>query len=206
MGGIPSGSNWVGPLTWGEYGGGESFYQSGRKLYPLQRQMAEQIWLRDIHQLSDSGRSLDGTYQFAGEDQRAKGRLPTSSLSGWQVLVLLRGRQVLLGGCEDHRRTQTKRIEVKKKTTKHRIILIAILMSQAFVERPVTFSFYSLYSQAETLPRPTGKHFVGVTYLSYIDDGRKEIFDSNRESHREVTVKAWYPSIIGISFFCWAGR
>ena len=68
---------------------------------------------------------------------------------------------------------------------KHRIILIAIFMS---------LSFYSLHSQAETLPRPTGKHFVGVTYLSFIDGGRKEIFDSNRESHREVTVKAWYPS------------
>jgi len=50
------------------------------------------------------------------------------------------------------------------------------------------------HSQADTLPKPTGKHFVGVTYLSFIDENRKEKFDSNGESRREITVKAWYPS------------
>ncbi|MGB8952617.1 MAG: hypothetical protein WCC06_08110 [Candidatus Aminicenantales bacterium] len=48
--------------------------------------------------------------------------------------------------------------------------------------------------QTNTLPKPTGKHFVGITYLSFIDDNRKELFDNNQESHREITVKAWYPS------------
>jgi len=55
-------------------------------------------------------------------------------------------------------------------------------------------SFCFLHIQAETLPRPTGRHSVGVTYLSFVDNGRKEIFDSTRVSQREITVKAWYPS------------
>jgi hypothetical protein len=54
--------------------------------------------------------------------------------------------------------------------------------------------FNTLHSQAETLPKSTGKHFVGVTYLSFIDEDRKEIFDSTQESQREITVKAWYPT------------
>ena len=48
--------------------------------------------------------------------------------------------------------------------------------------------------QTEALPKPTGKHLVGITYLSFIDDDRKELFDNNQESDREITVKAWYPS------------
>ena len=48
--------------------------------------------------------------------------------------------------------------------------------------------------QTEALPKPTGKHLVGITYLSFIDDGRKELFDNNQEIDREITVKAWYPS------------
>lgn len=55
-------------------------------------------------------------------------------------------------------------------------------------------SFYCLSGQAETLPKPTGKYFVGVTYLSFVDADRKEIFDSRQEANREITVKAWYPS------------
>jgi len=51
-----------------------------------------------------------------------------------------------------------------------------------------------VFSRAETLPKPTGKHFVGVTYLSFIDKTRKEIFDPKLESFREFTMKAWYPS------------
>ena len=48
--------------------------------------------------------------------------------------------------------------------------------------------------QTEALPKPTGKHLVGITYLSFIDDGRKELFDNNQEIGREITVKTWYPS------------
>ena len=49
-------------------------------------------------------------------------------------------------------------------------------------------------SQTNILPKPTGEYYVGVTYLSFIDDNRKELFDNNQESYREITVKAWYPS------------
>ena len=48
--------------------------------------------------------------------------------------------------------------------------------------------------QTEALPKPTGEHLVGITYLSFIDDGRKELFDNNQEIGREITVKTWYPS------------
>jgi hypothetical protein len=67
-------------------------------------------------------------------------------------------------------------------------------MKRVFVLMFCGISFCSLYSQAETLPKPTGKYLIGVTYLSFIDEGRKEIFDSTQESYREITVKAWYPS------------
>jgi len=46
----------------------------------------------------------------------------------------------------------------------------------------------------DTLPRPSGKYVVGVTYLSFVDVKRKEMFDSQRESPRELTVKVWYPA------------
>ena len=52
----------------------------------------------------------------------------------------------------------------------------------------------SVQSQINTLPKPTGKYFVGITYLSFVDDNRKELFDNNQESNREITVKVWYPS------------
>ena len=52
----------------------------------------------------------------------------------------------------------------------------------------------SAQSQTDTLPKPSGKYFVGVTYLSFVDNNRKELFDNNRESNREITIKAWYPS------------
>jgi len=55
-------------------------------------------------------------------------------------------------------------------------------------------------SQTESLPRPTGKYFVGVTYLSFIDYNRKELFDNNQGKYREITVKAWYPSDIKSDF------
>ena len=52
----------------------------------------------------------------------------------------------------------------------------------------------TIQGQTEALPRPTGKHLVGITYLSFIDDNRKELFDNNQESTRKITVKVWYPS------------
>ena len=55
-------------------------------------------------------------------------------------------------------------------------------------------------SQTETLPKPTGKYYVGVTYLSFIDQNRKELFDNNQEKFREITVKTWYPSDIKSDF------
>ncbi|OFY68598.1 MAG: hypothetical protein A2V64_11000 [Bacteroidetes bacterium RBG_13_43_22] len=67
-------------------------------------------------------------------------------------------------------------------------------MKIVFVLTLCCISFCSLYGQAITLPIPTGKHFVGVTYLSFIDDDRKEIFDSTGMNQREITVKAWYPA------------
>ena len=51
-----------------------------------------------------------------------------------------------------------------------------------------------MQSQTYTLPRPSGKYFIGITYLSFIDDNRKELFDNKQEINREITVKVWYPS------------
>jgi len=55
-------------------------------------------------------------------------------------------------------------------------------------------------SQTESLPKPTGKYFVGVSYLSFVDHNRKELFDNNQEKNREITVKTWYPSDIVSDF------
>ena len=55
-------------------------------------------------------------------------------------------------------------------------------------------------SQTESLPKPTGKYFVGVTYLGFVDYNRKELFDNNLEKNREITVKTWYPSDIKSDF------
>jgi len=66
-------------------------------------------------------------------------------------------------------------------------------MKRIFALLLCVISFCSLYGLAETLPKPTGKYFVGVTYLSFVDKGRKEIFDPKQESYRAITVKAWYP-------------
>ena len=54
--------------------------------------------------------------------------------------------------------------------------------------------FNSAQSQTNTLQKPTGKYFVGVTYLSFVDSTRKELFDNTQDSNREITIKAWYPS------------
>lgn len=55
-------------------------------------------------------------------------------------------------------------------------------------------------SQSEALPKPTGKYYVGVTYISFIDHNRKELFDNKQEKYREITVKSWYPSDIKSDF------
>ena len=56
-------------------------------------------------------------------------------------------------------------------------------------------SFFAVgQSQTDTLPKPTGEYFVGVTYLAFVDHDRKELFDNNQVKDREITVKAWYPS------------
>lgn len=49
-------------------------------------------------------------------------------------------------------------------------------------------------SRADTLPEPTGEYHVGVTYLGFTDDARTELFSTDGESKREITVKVWYPS------------
>jgi len=67
-------------------------------------------------------------------------------------------------------------------------------MKRLFILLICSLLFNSVQSQPDTLPSPSGKYFVGVTYLSFIDDNRKELFDNNQESYREITVKAWYPS------------
>ena len=61
-------------------------------------------------------------------------------------------------------------------------------------------SYAALYCQTETLPMPTGEYLVGVTYLSFVDHDRKELFDNNQEKDREITVKTWYPSDIKSDF------
>jgi len=39
----------------------------------------------------------------------------------------------------------------------------------------------TIQGQTEALPKPTGKHSIGVTYLSFTDDNRKELFDIIRK-------------------------
>lgn len=53
---------------------------------------------------------------------------------------------------------------------------------------------YPSQSQTDRLPKPSGNYSIGVSYLSFTDDGRKELFDNSQKSFREITVKAWYPS------------
>lgn len=64
--------------------------------------------------------------------------------------------------------------------------LITFMLSTLFI--------YPVQSRSETLPQPSGEYSVGVTYLSFTDNDRKELFDNSGESSREITVKAWYPS------------
>ncbi len=54
------------------------------------------------------------------------------------------------------------------------------------------FSFAQ--GQTNTLPKPSGEYLTGVAYLSFVDESRKELFDGDGRSYREMTVKVWYPS------------
>jgi len=67
-------------------------------------------------------------------------------------------------------------------------------MKHIFILLLCSLPFNYAQSQTDTLPIPSGKYFVGVTYLNFIDANRIELFDNNQESKREITVKAWYPS------------
>jgi hypothetical protein len=67
-------------------------------------------------------------------------------------------------------------------------------MERIFILLICSILFNSGQNKNDTLPSPSGKYFVGITYLSFIDDNRKELFDNNQESNREITVKSWYPS------------
>jgi hypothetical protein len=56
------------------------------------------------------------------------------------------------------------------------------------------FFTFSVPRKNSTLPKPTGKHSVGITFLNFTDDSRKELFDNHKKKNREITVKAWYPT------------
>jgi len=67
-------------------------------------------------------------------------------------------------------------------------------MKHTFILLLLSSFFAAGQSQTDSLPKPTGKYFVGVTYLSFVDNNRKELFDNSQQKNREITVKAWYPS------------
>jgi predicted dienelactone hydrolase len=48
--------------------------------------------------------------------------------------------------------------------------------------------------QTNTLPKPSGKYLTGITYLSFTDESRKELFDNRGQSYRDITVKVLYPT------------
>jgi predicted dienelactone hydrolase len=73
-------------------------------------------------------------------------------------------------------------------------------MKHIFILLLLSSFFATGQSQTESLPKPSGKYFVGVTYFSFVDYNRKELFDNNQEKNREITVKAWYPSDIKSDF------
>jgi hypothetical protein len=65
-------------------------------------------------------------------------------------------------------------------------VLLVILLSGSI--------FGQTNTQTNTLPKPSGQYLVGVTYLSFTDEKRVELFDNDQKSKREITVKAWYPA------------
>jgi len=48
--------------------------------------------------------------------------------------------------------------------------------------------------KANILPQPSGINEVGVTYLDFSDESRKELFDNTGKTYRKITVKSWYPA------------
>jgi hypothetical protein len=48
--------------------------------------------------------------------------------------------------------------------------------------------------QNNQLPKPSGKYLTGVTYMNLTDTSRKELFDNDQKSYRELTIKVWYPA------------
>lgn len=52
----------------------------------------------------------------------------------------------------------------------------------------------SAYGQIAELPEPSGDHAIGTKYLSFVDRSRPEPFTLDTDDHREITVKAWYPT------------
>lgn len=56
------------------------------------------------------------------------------------------------------------------------------------------FALVSCREQRDRLPKPDGKYLTGVDYFSFTDTSRKELFDNNHDSYREMAVKVWYPS------------
>ena len=58
----------------------------------------------------------------------------------------------------------------------------------------IVFSVFICYGHKSQLPKPTGKYFMGVDYLSLVDSSRLELFDNEENTFREITIKVWYPS------------
>ena len=67
----------------------------------------------------------------------------------------------------------------------YRLLILASISS---------ITILSCNGQENQLPKPTGKYFVGVDYLSLCDSSRKELFDDNNNSYRNIAIKAWYPT------------
>lgn len=59
-----------------------------------------------------------------------------------------------------------------------------------------SIAILSCNGQANQLPKPTGKYFIGVAYLSLTDSSRSELFDDSNNSYRNIAVKVWYPTDI----------
>jgi len=52
----------------------------------------------------------------------------------------------------------------------------------------------SVSGEPKSLPKPSGKYSVGVTYLALTDEKRVELFDNDLKNKRDITIKAWYPA------------
>ena len=52
----------------------------------------------------------------------------------------------------------------------------------------------SCSGQDNRIPEPSGRYITGVSYLTFIDSSRKELFDNEGKKYRELTIKVWYPA------------